>query len=162
MLLAAVASAASAQGRTLTGRIYDDATQQAIPGALVSVVNGTAVAQAGADGRYRINVPPTALKLLFRGLGYKRQEVDVDASRTTLDVAMTKEALQLNEVVVTGTATTQERQNVATAVATVEGDKLAEAPSPSLESALQGKVVGATINMNSGAPGGGGQSRSAA
>jgi len=157
LFVAAIAPAASAQGRTLTGRVYDDATQQGIPGALVSVVNGTAIAQAGADGRYHIALPSSSVKLLFRGLGYKRREIDVDGARTTLDVEMTKEALQLNEVVVTGTATTQERQNVSTAVSTVAGDKLAEAPSASLENALQGKVVGATINMNSGAPGGGGQ-----
>jgi TonB-dependent starch-binding outer membrane protein SusC len=157
LLAAAIAPAARAQTRTLTGRVYDDATQQGIPGALVSVVSGTAVTQAGPDGRYRINLPSSSLRLLFRGLGYKRREIAVDASSTTLDVALTKEALQLNEVVVTGTATTQERRNIATAVSTVDGDKISEAPSASLENALQGKVVGATINMNSGAPGGGAQ-----
>ncbi len=158
LLFAAVsAPSARAQTRSLTGRVYDDATQQGIPGALVSVVNGTTVTQAGPDGRYRIVLPTTPLKLLFRGLGYKRLEVDVDANRTTLDVPMAKEALQLNEVVVTGTATTQERRNVSTAVTTVSGDQVDQAPSASLENALQGKVVGASINMNSGAPGGGGQ-----
>ncbi|HZP68203.1 MAG TPA: TonB-dependent receptor plug domain-containing protein, partial [Rudaea sp.] len=124
---------------------------------MISVVNGKQVAQAGPDGRYRINLPTTPLKLLVRGLGYKQRNADVDATQTTLDIAMTKEALQLNEVVVTGTATTQERRNVATAVTTVSGDQVSEAPSASLENALQGKVVGASINMNSGAPGGGGQ-----
>ncbi|HEY4129478.1 MAG TPA: SusC/RagA family TonB-linked outer membrane protein [Gemmatimonadaceae bacterium] len=152
-----IAPAARAQTRNLTGRVYDDATQQGVPGALVSVVNGTIVSQAGPDGRYRITLPTTAVKLLFRGLGYKRQEVDVDASKTTLDVPLAKEALQLNEVVVTGTATTQERRNISTAVASVTGDQVNQAPSASLENALQGKIVGATINMNSGAPGGGGQ-----
>ncbi|HEY4304570.1 MAG TPA: SusC/RagA family TonB-linked outer membrane protein [Gemmatimonadaceae bacterium] len=146
-----------AQGRTLTGRVYDDATQQGIPGALVSATTGSAVAQAGGDGRYRIVLPNTNIRLLFRGLGYKRREMDVNASQTTLDIGLTKEALQLNEVVVTGTATTQERRNVATAVQTVSGDQISQAPSASLENALQGKVVGATINMNSGAPGGGAQ-----
>lgn len=157
LLVAAGASAARAQTRILSGRVYDDATQQAVPGALVSVVNGLQVAQANADGRFRINIPVVQVRLLVRGLGYKRREVDVDATKTTIEVALTKEALQLNEVVVTGTATSQERRNVATAVSTVSGDQVSDAPSASLENALQGKVVGATINMNSGAPGGGGQ-----
>ena len=154
---AAIAPAAWAQSRTLTGRVYDDATQQGIPGALVSVPGGGPVAQAGQDGRYRIALPTTGVKVLVRGLGYKRREIEVSATQTTLDVALAKEALQLNEVVVTGSATTQERRNVSTAVTTVAGDQVSEAPSASLENALQGKVVGATINMNSGAPGGGGQ-----
>jgi TonB-dependent SusC/RagA subfamily outer membrane receptor len=157
VLVVAGASAARAQTRILSGRVYDDATQQAVPGALVSVVNGLQVAQANADGRFRINLPVVQVRLLVRGLGYKRREVDVDATKTTIEVALSKEALQLNEVVVTGTATSQERRNVATAVSTVGGDRVSEAPSASLENALQGKVVGATINMNSGAPGGGGQ-----
>lgn len=154
---AALAPAAWAQTRTLTGRVYDDATQQGIPGALISVPAGSQVAQAGADGRYRIVLPNSAVRILVRGLGYKRREIDVAAAEAALDVAMTKEALQLNEVVVTGSATTQERRNVATAVTTVSGNQVSEAPSASLENALQGKVVGATINMNSGAPGGGAQ-----
>ena len=157
LFTAAVAPAVRAQTRTLTGRVYDDATQQGIPGALVSATTGSAVAQAGADGRYRIVLPNANVRLLFRGLGYRRREIDVAAALTTLDVSLTKEALQLNEVVVTGTATTQERRNVATAVQTVSGEQVSQAPSASLENALQGKVVGATINMNSGAPGGGGQ-----
>lgn len=157
LFAASVAPALRAQTRTLTGRVYDDATQQGIPGALVSTTTGNAVTQAGPDGRYRLVLPSSDIKVLFRGLGYKRREMDVPASMTTLDVALSKEALQLNEVVVTGTATTQERRNVATAVQTVSGDQISEAPSASLENALQGKVVGATINMNSGAPGGGAQ-----
>lgn len=157
LLASALAPTARAQTRTLTGRVYDEATQQGIPGALVNVVNGTQVTQAGPDGRYRLALPNAKLTIQVRGLGYKRMIIDVAADRSTLDVAMAKEALQLNEVVVTGTATTQERRNVATAVSTVSNSDISQAPSASLENALQGKVVGATINMNSGAPGGGGQ-----
>src|SRR4051794_34244989 len=43
-LTAAAAPAVRAQTRTLTGRVYDDATQQGIPGALVSATTGSAVA----------------------------------------------------------------------------------------------------------------------
>ncbi|HMI45437.1 MAG TPA: SusC/RagA family TonB-linked outer membrane protein, partial [Gemmatimonadaceae bacterium] len=50
-----------------------------------------------------------------------------------------------------------ERQNAATAVAVVTSAALSRVPATSLESALQGKVIGASINMNNGAPGGGGQ-----
>ncbi|MGZ8756081.1 MAG: TonB-dependent receptor domain-containing protein, partial [Acidimicrobiia bacterium] len=48
-----------------------------------------------------------------------------------------------------------ERQNLPNAVATVSASELSRAPAPTLESALQGKIPGAYIQANSGAPGGG-------
>jgi len=48
-----------------------------------------------------------------------------------------------------------ERQNLPNAVATVSGSELTRAPTGTLESALQGKIPGALIQANSGAPGGG-------
>src|SRR6266550_391376 len=54
-------------------------------------------------------------------------------------------------------ATTIERRNATTAPVQVSSDELNRAPAEALEQALQGKVPGAIISMNSGAPGGGGQ-----
>src|SRR5207247_2403082 len=53
--------------------------------------------------------------------------------------------------------TTLERRNATTATVQVTNDELTRAPAQSLEQAMQGKVPGATISMNSGAPGGGAQ-----
>ena len=61
----------------------------------------------------------------------------------------------LEEVVVTGQSTGIEKQNLPNAVATVSGSELTRAPTGTLESALQGKIPGALIQSNSGAPGGG-------
>ncbi|HKO15470.1 MAG TPA: SusC/RagA family TonB-linked outer membrane protein [Gemmatimonadaceae bacterium] len=153
----AATSPVVAQNRVITGRVFDDANRQGISSALLQVVGGPQAAQANEDGQFRLNAPARDVVLNVRALGYRRLQVRVPAAQASIDIAMTREALQLTEVVVTGAATTQERRNVATAVSTVSGKELADAPSPSLEAALQGKVVGTTINMNSGAPGGGGQ-----
>ena len=56
---------------------------------------------------------------------------------------------------VTGQSTGIERQNLPNAVATVSASELTRAPTGTLESALQGKIPGALIQANSGAPGGG-------
>ena len=154
--LIATASAA-AQNRVITGKIYDEANQQPVAAATIQVIGGLQATQVNEQGQYRLNVPPGDLVLNVRAIGYKRVQVKVTAAQTTVDIAMTREAIQLTEVVVTGAATSMERRNVATAVSTLSGNEVASAPSQSLENALQGKVVGATINMNSGAPGGGGQ-----
>ena len=151
------ASGAQAQARQVTGRVYNPATQEGIPGAIVSVVGGAQAAQADEQGRYRISVPASDVTLLARAIGYKRAQASVPAGQSTADMALERDALKLDEVVVTGAATTQTRQNASTAVSTVNADELNRVPAASLDNALQGKVVGADINMNSGAPGGGGQ-----
>ncbi|MDQ3950140.1 MAG: SusC/RagA family TonB-linked outer membrane protein [Gemmatimonadota bacterium] len=146
-----------AQNRTVTGRVFDVATQQGVPGAVITVAGGTQVTQASEAGEFRIIVPGTDVTLVVRGLGYRRVEVRVPAGQESVNVGMQREALRLTEIVVTGAATTQERRNVGTAVSTVAAEELARVPAVSLDNALQGKIVGANINMNSGAPGGGGQ-----
>ena len=50
-----------------------------------------------------------------------------------------------------------ERRNATSSVSQVSADQLERVPAVSIENALQGKVLGASINMNNGAPGGGGQ-----
>src|SRR6267154_1062993 len=59
----------------------------------------------------------------------------------------------------TGQATTVDRRNLANAVATVSGEEVSRVSAQTVEQALQGKVVGASIQANSGAPGGGMQMR---
>src|SRR6202008_2026190 len=151
------AGQAAAQNKVITGRVYDAATNKAIGDAQVNVVGNAQATRADVNGAFRLAVPPGDVILNVRALGFRRVQVTVTASQTTADVAMQHEAIQLTEVVVTGAATSMEPRNAGTAVSTVSAEQLASVPAPSLESALQGKVVGAAINMNSGAPGGGGQ-----
>src|ERR671920_894084 len=90
-----------------------------------------------------------------RGIGFKRAEATLPPDRATFDVALEPDVFKLEEVVVTGQSTGIERQNLPNAVATVGADELTRAPTQTLESALQGKIPGALIQENSGAPGGG-------
>ena len=70
-------------------------------------------------------------------------------------MALEPDVFKLEEIVITGQATGVENRNLANAVSTVSGAELTRAPTPTVESALQGKIPGATIQANSGAPGGG-------
>ncbi len=65
----------------------------------------------------------------------------------------------MEEVVVTGRASGVARKNLANAVSKVNGEDLAEVSAQTLTEALQGRVAGANIQANSGAPGGGLQLR---
>src|SRR6202007_1174266 len=71
-------------------------------------------------------------------------------------VELTKDPLKLETQVVTGVATSISSRNAANAVAVVNSDQINEVPAPTLETALQSKIPGATIEQNNGgAPGGG-------
>ena len=73
-----------------------------------------------------------------------------------LNVKLDEDIAKLEEVVVTGITTTVKRRNLANAVATVSSKQLnGVAPAQTFDAALNGKIPGAYINANSGAPGGG-------
>ncbi|MEA2723909.1 MAG: TonB-dependent starch-binding outer membrane protein SusC, partial [Gemmatimonadales bacterium] len=144
-----------AQVRQVTGRVTNVATGQGLAEATISVNGTRIVGQTGPDGNFVLNAPDGDLGLTVRGIGYKRQDVTLPATQSTVNVALEPDVFKLQEIVITGQATGVARQNLPNAVATVDAGELTRAPAQTLESALQGKIPGALIQANSGAPGGG-------
>ena len=157
LLLAVGANNASAQGtREVSGKVTH-AGGTPLQDASVAVVGQAIGVRTNEKGEYRLRVPAGDITLQARAIGYKRVSARVAAGQATADFTLDKDVLQLEGVTVTGVASTIEKRNAATAVSSVNAEELTRVPSVSLEGALQGKVVGASINMNNGAPGGGGQ-----
>jgi TonB-linked SusC/RagA family outer membrane protein len=149
-----ISAQASAQ-RRVSGRVTE-AGGQPVP--LVTVtVQGTLVrGVTGDDGRYVLSdVPAGAQTLIARRLGYRRAAQTLAAGSDVADIALEKDVLQIEAVVVTGEATTVSSQNAANAVTVVNATDVNRVPQPNVENALQGKIPGAVITQNSGAPGGG-------
>ncbi len=152
--------AASAQTRTVSGTVTDAQTGQPLEGARVTVRGTTLAASTGPNGQFTIgNVPTADVVVTIRRIGNNPVEVRLAAGQNDLRAALTRDPLRLAEVVVTGQATGVERRNLANAVATVSGEEVSRVSAQTVEQALQGKVAGATIQSNSGAPGGGMQMR---
>jgi TonB-linked SusC/RagA family outer membrane protein len=147
----------AAQQRQITGRVTSSATNDAMAAVNVTVTGTALGAVTNADGRYAIVAPAGAVTLVFRHIGFKRQQVAVAAEQNTADVALEPDVFNLEAVVVTGQATAVERRNAAVASTVVTGEEITAAPAPGLDRALQGQVPGAYIQQNSGAPGGGTQ-----
>ncbi len=150
------AQPAAAQVRQITGRVTNAQTEQGLAEATVAVLGTQIVAQAGNDGRF------IAERARRRDNAHgPRHRVQAAAGercppgQATVDVALEPDVFKLEELVITGQATGVEQQNLPNAVATVSAGELTRAPSQTLESALQGKIPGALIQANSGAPGGG-------
>jgi len=154
-LLVGVGHAAAAQ-RRVTGRVTEEGSTNPVASATVSVQGTTLVGLSGADGNFAINnVPAGAHTLIARRIGYRRTSVTLSADATTANIAMAHDPLELEEVVVTGQATSVSTQNAANAVTVVSTDVINAVPQQNIENAMQGKIPGAVITQNGGAPGGG-------
>ena len=147
--------AASAQG-SVSGLVTDAETGEPLPGVTVAVRATTIGVTTGVDGTYELALPPGQRTLTFSFIGFRSQTVEVPQGQTRLDVALEEDLLGLDEVVVTGLGTSIRRANSANSVETISARELAEVSTPqTLDGALNGKVTGAVVNSNSGAPGGG-------
>src|SRR5580704_10004055 len=151
----ALAAQVQAQERHINGTVVREADRQPISFAQVVVQGSTARAQADAGGRFRITAPAGPQTLVIRAIGFQPKSVDVAAGDSTVAVSMIEEATKLSEVVVTGQATTTTKATATMPTDLVSASELTRAPAQTVDEALQGKVPGASIQSNSGAPGGG-------
>jgi Ca-activated chloride channel family protein len=121
--------------RTVSGRVHD-AFGKSLPGVMV-VLKGTQTGTAtDTAGHYQLGgVPAKGAVLVFSAVGYVTQARAVPTKGGPLNVVLRADQMDLQEVVVMGSAPIQ-RQSVSGSVATVS-----EAPSM-----LQGRVVGVAIN----------------
>jgi len=141
---------------TVTGAVTDDVTGDPLLGVTI-LVKGTALGViTDIDGKYSITIEGTSATLAVSSVGYLGQEFPVNSSTSSLDIKLSEDIFNLEEIVITGLGTSVKRSNLANAVSTVSGKELTGATSvQTVDAALQGKMVGANIVQNSGAPGGG-------
>ncbi len=154
LLSLAAPLAVHAQQRDVSGRVVsaEGAPLADVGIQLVGTRRGTFTDEAG---RFHLEVPTGPIRLRATLIGWSTQTVDVDNAQANVTITLTSDALNLDEIVVTGTATSVARRNLANAVSTVSAEELTKAPAASFEQQLAGKIAGADIQSNSGAPGGG-------
>jgi len=154
MLLLFIFPAVIFAQETLTGKTINS-SGEAVP--FVNVIqkgtsNGTT---SDLDGNFSLSVESLPATLMFSYIGFETQE-RVITQNTSINVQLVESASALDEVVVTGLATSIKRTNSANAVASISAEELVgTTPPPTLEGALYGKFAGANVSANSGAPGGG-------
>lgn len=154
-LMTCLLQQAVAQDRALSGRVTDRATGQGLPGATILAKGTTVGASTNADGSFTLSVPASVTTLSISSIGYTSIDQPIGAD-ATYNITLATDTKQLDEVVVNGLASSVKRSNLANAVASVSAKELYGNTRPvTLDAALNGKVVGANISANSGAPGGG-------
>nr|WP_256337271.1 SusC/RagA family TonB-linked outer membrane protein [Myxococcus xanthus] len=149
---------APVSGRTVKGRVADRLTNEGLPLVRVIIKGTTQGVETELDGTFTLpNVPTRSVTLLFSSQDYGEREVLIGANQRTVEVAM--ENIFAEEMVVVGRASEVARKNLANSVASVNSEEINRAPAQTVDQALQGKVAGANIQSNGGAPGGGLQLR---
>ena len=147
---------------TVRGRVTDASAARGIPDVQVMVTGTRIGSVTGTDGAYTLTAVPSGTRsITARRLGYQpaTQSATVAPGGTiTVDFAMSVSALNLSEVVVTGSGTPTERRKIGTSVASIDSTVISRAQAMTVDQALQGKTAGAQISQNSGGPGGGGMS----
>ncbi len=154
----AVAQAQDAS-RQLTGTVVEEGSNAPIPSAHVQVRGSTVGALSRADGTFTVSVPAGEVVLVVRRLGYPPVTTTAASTATTVRIVMRKDALKLDQVVITGQATGISRRNLPNSVASVSAEQLSKVSSPAVDQAPQGKIAGAQISTSTGAPGGGNRVR---
>ena len=151
------ASSAQAQQRRITGRVATVDGGAPLSSASITIVGSTTGTYTNEQGQFSIAAPATTVTLRVRRIGYQQRNVVVPVAQNDLLVTLVKDVLQLEAQVVTGTSTAVSSLNAANAVSTVTAEALTRVAAPTIDNALQGKIAGAMISSNSGAPGGGTQ-----
>ena len=152
LLVGGIAGTAPAQGQQeVSGTVTDAETGETLPGASVVVPGTTTGTTTGNDGTYRLTVPSEADSLRFSFVGYEEQEVAI-AGRSTINVALAPTATQLEDVVVIGYGTQQQRDVTGT-VSQVSEEEFNNSAPVSPEQLISGKVAGVQVSSSSGAPG---------
>src|SRR5258708_33659335 len=153
------AGAAWAEERTVKGTVIDSATRQGLAGASVGIKGTSLTANTQPDGSFTLaRAPDGDLVLVVEAEGHASREVTLPAGNDSARVMLTPQSIS-EEIVVTGRASGTKRQNVAVSVAKVRTEDLNEVSAATVDQVLQRKVVGANIQANDGAPGGGMQVR---
>jgi TonB-linked SusC/RagA family outer membrane protein len=141
--------------KNIKGKVLDEKGQP-LPGSSV-VIKGTKFGVVtNINGEFELTNVPDDGVLVISFIGFKTKEVTVKKLSTSPTILLESDESALNEVVVTGLATSIKRSNSASSVSRITATQLTGTTPPvTIDGAMSGKIVGANITQNSGAPGGG-------
>lgn len=150
VLLIFTAAVASAQSRTVSGKVTSADDGSGMPGVSIAEKGTSNGVISDAEGNYTISVGPNAI-LVFSFVGTVTQEIAV-GDRTSLSVQLQSDVTQLGEVVVVGYGV-QEKKDLTGSVASLSAENLNQGPITSPLQQITGKIAGVNINQVGNEPG---------
>lgn len=150
LLVLTCISYAQAQ-RTITGRVTNASTGEAIPFTTVLVQGTTIGTSADRTGHFSLTVPANATALLFSSVGYATLREAI-GNRSVINAQLEPEAIEVGEQIVMGYGTARRVGTTVGSASVVKSDIFAARPSANVMDALQGQVAGLQILTSSGEP----------
>jgi TonB-linked SusC/RagA family outer membrane protein len=136
------------QTSIITGTVTSSvAGEGPVPGVSIRVKDTTIGTLTDSNGKYSISFPQSATILEFSFLGMKSVQVEI-AGRKVIDVVMTLEIKDLNEVVVTALGISREKKSLGFATQNVNGDAVTAVKTDNFVNSLSGKIAGVNIKAN--------------
>jgi len=141
----------SAQNVTVKGIITSKEDGTTLPGVNVAVKGTTRGVTTDINGLYSIEVKPEE-SLVYTYIGFQAVEVRV-GNQTEIDVEMSQDAQDLNELVVVGYGS-KTRSDLIGCVSTLKTDQIIARPTADIQGMLRGQVPGLYVTVGSARPGG--------
>jgi TonB-dependent SusC/RagA subfamily outer membrane receptor len=135
-----------AQQLELKGKVLDPAGT-GFPGVSIQVKGTTVGTLTDASGDYSLKTSQPNPVLIFSFVGFGSQEIAV-ADQTTVNVTLTQETRQLEEVVVTALGVSKDMRTLGYSTQEVKGQDLVKAREPNPINSLAGKVAGLTVGVS--------------
>lgn len=158
LLVASPPARAQAPTGTVRGTVMHAGTRAPLASAEVSIVGTRLGAMSKDDGTYSISdvpVGPHRVRVRLIGFAPNEQNVAVTGGGTaTVDFVIAASAVQLDQVVVTGTAGEARRREVGNAISGVTAAEVPEAKTD-VSAMLQGRIAGASVQLSTGSTGAG-------
>lgn len=144
--------------QTVTGNVVDE-TGQPLPGANISVVEQPGIGTAtDVDGNFTLTgIQPGKITLEISFIGYQKQRKELELAKgetRRIAVNMKPDKNELDEVVVVGYGV-QRKRDVTGSIVSLDSKEINDMPTPSFETAIQGKAPGVQVVTGSGLAGSG-------
>ncbi|MEO8887019.1 MAG: SusC/RagA family TonB-linked outer membrane protein [Mucilaginibacter sp.] len=151
-LLALCVTHVFAQSRTVTGTVTAKEDGLPLPGVTVKIKGTNSGVSTDANGKFSI-IAQNATVLTFSYVAYLPQDIVV-GNNSVINVVLSQDNRQLNEVVVTALGVSREKKSLGYASSTVRSEEINQASPVSMFGGLQGKIPGVTISNTGGSVGG--------
>lgn len=163
LVIALIPASLSGQERVVAGVVTDSRTLAPVAGAQVSVEGTSVGGLTDAAGRFRIVSIPGAeesVTVRVQFIGYQAATQVVRVGDTALRFTLSQAAIELDALVVTGTAGAVQRRAIGNLVTQIDAASVTEiAPIPDVGMLLNARAPGVVVQPGSGMLGGGSRIR---
>lgn len=128
---------------TISGTVYDELTDEPLPGATIAEEGTDRGTSTNMNGEFQFNASSDEAVLVIRFVGYQTQRVSIEG-RSEIDIYLSPDVLIGSELVVTGYST-QRREDITGSVSTVRAEDIQDRTSANVLQQLQGRIPGVSV-----------------